>query len=299
MKIIIMGMILGLVLLVPMVMGETTRLDLDTEVQALNGEISGQDIPGSLGAIFGDQRINLHLTTNEDEVVTIAIVTEQKKVKSLILAEVKNPTLEIFTSEAVIEDILQAEKPLRVVKDNIDEKKITYKAVGLGNKIKLAFISLLAEFSSASEEAKIDVVERVPPLYEVKKIESPANTETAKSMETPEEKENPITAAVVADKGGEIIENKPVETNHVINLIDGGFAEPQVTIKAGETVEWKNMRGGARFKRAMIIGGLGCSKIKSTFFEPEQSFSWKFEKPGSCLIVDGIYTTQAMKVIVQ
>ena len=96
-----------------------------------------------------------------------------------------------------------------------------------------------------------------------------------------------------------IIPAIPEETGetHVVNLIDGGFEVPEITIKAGDTIVWQNVREKNPVK-ALIVAIQPCPRIKSGIFLPGSSFQWKFEKPGKCTIVDGIFTTQAMQVIV-
>lgn len=92
----------------------------------------------------------------------------------------------------------------------------------------------------------------------------------------------------------------PVETGetHTVNLVDGGFEVPEVTIKAGDTIVWQNVRE-KQPNKALIVGVYPCTKVKSTMFLPGDSFQWKFEEPLRCTIVDGIFTTQAMKVRVE
>lgn len=85
---------------------------------------------------------------------------------------------------------------------------------------------------------------------------------------------------------------------HIVDLIDGGFEVPEITIKAGDTIIWQNVREKIPNK-ALIIAVQPCPKIKSTIFLPGSSFKWKFEKPLTCTIIDGIFTTQAMKVRVE
>ncbi len=85
---------------------------------------------------------------------------------------------------------------------------------------------------------------------------------------------------------------------YVVNLIDGGFEVPEITIKAGDTIVWQNVREKHPTK-AMIVAVQPCAKVKSSVFLPGSTFKWKFEEPVRCTIVDGIFTTQAMKVIVE
>ncbi len=96
----------------------------------------------------------------------------------------------------------------------------------------------------------------------------------------------------------ELEERTPKPAVNEVSLIDGGFEVPTITINAGEAVLWINEREG-RFQQAMIIGTKECSKIKSPIFNPGESFKWTFTEPLTCTIVDGIYTTQTMKVVVK
>jgi len=81
-------------------------------------------------------------------------------------------------------------------------------------------------------------------------------------------------------------------------LIDGGFDISELTINVGDTVEWINVRDG-RMDKALIVGVQRCSRVKSSIYHSGESFSYTFAEPGTCVIVDGIFTTQLMKVIVE
>ncbi|MBI2665474.1 hypothetical protein HYX12_02540 [Candidatus Woesearchaeota archaeon] len=83
----------------------------------------------------------------------------------------------------------------------------------------------------------------------------------------------------------------------VVHLIDGGFAVSSIRINLNDTVQWLNAREG-RYKMAFIVGNRNCQEVKSKFFGSGESFNWTFIKPGTCWISDGIFTTQAMSVIV-
>src|SRR3989338_4181598 len=90
----------------------------------------------------------------------------------------------------------------------------------------------------------------------------------------------------------ETIPSEPKTRTYTINLIDGGFDIKEVTIKAGDAVEWKNKRlQGSRYPQGLIIGTLRCANVKSHIFQPGDSFLWTFTQPMTCTIVDGIFTT--------
>ncbi len=87
---------------------------------------------------------------------------------------------------------------------------------------------------------------------------------------------------------------------HTVEMIDSGFSVLSITIKAGDTVIWKNEREKTgKLERAMIIGTRNCQQVRSDFFASGESFRWTFTEAGTCEVVDGIYTTESMKVVVQ
>ncbi len=103
----------------------------------------------------------------------------------------------------------------------------------------------------------------------------------------------------------EIVEEAPLleevenrTASHYVNLVEGGFEIEEITIKVGETVAWKNEREGY-VNKAMILGTKQCQPIRSGIFMPGEVFRWTFTKAETCVIVDGIYTTEMMNVIVQ
>ena len=83
----------------------------------------------------------------------------------------------------------------------------------------------------------------------------------------------------------------------IVTLIDGGFNTGTVKINVNDTVEWKNVRRG-RYKVGFVVGNRECKEVKSKIFNTGESFNFTFMKQGTCWISDGIFTTQAMKVVV-
>ena len=122
-------------------------------------------------------------------------------------------------------------------------------------------------------------------------VEAPSAEKTPENIPPVPEVPAPTPEPVPKPKTGE---------NHYVNLIDGGFEKGKevITIKAGDTVIWQNVREKIQFNKGMIIGTQKCSSIKSPIFPPGDSFKWTFSEPMTCVIVDGIYTTQTMKVII-
>ncbi len=105
--------------------------------------------------------------------------------------------------------------------------------------------------------------------------------------------------AEIEDAGGysgEEAENLP--QTHIIELTGEGFPAPQIRIAAGDSVSWKNLRTG-RFDKAMVLGVRECRDLKSELYGPKESYQYAFREPMTCTIVDGVYTTAMMKVIVE
>jgi hypothetical protein len=117
--------------------------EIDEEIQKLK-DFSGEELPGIAGKLFGNERINLYITNNEGEEIIVGIITEDKKFKDILNEEVENPTLIAYTDEAILRDIGNSEDVLGSFENALSEKRITYKAVGLGNKIKFGFLRVLA-----------------------------------------------------------------------------------------------------------------------------------------------------------
>jgi len=84
---------------------------------------------------------------------------------------------------------------------------------------------------------------------------------------------------------------------HMVELTTTGFDEKEIDVKVGDTVKWSNVRENG-VQKAMLIGMRECADVKSEVFENGESFSWTFTESMTCTIVDGIYTTKSMKVIV-
>ena len=87
-------------------------------------------------------------------------------------------------------------------------------------------------------------------------------------------------------------------TIHYVSLIAGGFEVKDITIKVGETVAWKNDREGT-LQKALVLGTEQCQPLRSKMFGPGEVYRWTFTQKQTCTVVDGIYTTKLMKVIVK
>ncbi|MFH1276113.1 MAG: hypothetical protein ABIH82_03300 [Candidatus Woesearchaeota archaeon] len=105
----------------------------------------------------------------------------------------------------------------------------------------------------------------------------------------------------VTEEEAEIIEEPSGPKTVIVKVIDGGFdvdsITKSITINVGDTVQWLNVRDG-HYKMAFIVGNRNCKEARSKFYNAGESYNYTFTEAQTCWISDGIYTTQAMKVIV-
>jgi len=273
----------------------STAASLDSQVTAMAQETEGQVLDGSLGTLFGNQRINIHITLEDESQFIIGLITEDKVVTKLQAGAVEDPTLKIYTDKKTIAEIQTSQNPGLVLKEAFDDGRITYKAVGLFNKLKFktifVFINIIDNFiddENGTEDKDKDVVKK-------KNIQNDnENEETGTGNTDNSETEVAINVSVEAST-----ETEPAaETANTVEMNNEGFSVEEITIKVGEKVEWKNVRTGS-FKTAMILGTQKCSQVKSQILNAGESFSYTFDKAMTCTIVDGILTTTSMKLIVE
>ncbi len=327
-------------------------------------EVEGQALPGPLATLFGNEQINFHIQLENGEEAVIGLVTENKVVKSVSSSGVAKPTLNVYTSEAVIKEITSSASPPAALLTALKEEKITYKAVGFFNKIKFAFLSVFSNiaalFVSEEAEAVAESAADNAPVQETAAAESgavagagqtaadtatgatggsagtgtaagaggtaadatagtaggsegnavdtaagTAGESTGTGATAGAEGTAASTQGTAADTTADsqittgAVADVPTGETYTVEMTNEGFSKSLLTINAGDTVVWKNVRTGSVLNKAMIIGVRDCRMVKSNFFLPGESFSWTFKKPGECVIVDGIMTTQSSKIIIE
>ena len=294
--------------------------DLSPFIQKASLEMQGQELPGPFRSLFGDERINIHVAAEDGEAMVIGFVTEEGKIKNIVTAEVKDPSLNIYTTKATVVKVLVADEPVQALREALKADEITYKGVGFKNKLKYTFVSLFARAAGIfMEEPSAERVVKEQAGLASDGISSDESKETIASKDSEgqeeasaedesaedesAEDESDLTEGSAADDANDGEEEESESstlsgTKHVVKLIEGGFSEKELTIKAGDTIVWKNERTG-RVKKGLVFGNQKCRDVKSSFIMAGEEFSWTFEKPMFCLISDGIYTTQSLKVTVE
>lgn len=157
------------------------------------------------------------------------------------------------------------------------------------------FISIISLVTSCEKlTASLDGVDKE------KTAESEAAPEPVAEQEQSESEDstdvNVLTGSTVVEVEEE--SEEPGSTTHTVKMTADGFSPDKLYIKVGDTVLWKNTRFGT-INKAMIIGVRECSKVRSGFLKPGESFSWTFDTPMACTLADGIMTTKESKIFVE
>jgi hypothetical protein len=263
-----------------------------SEIEAINSDLEGKEIPSPLDKLFSDERVNIYFDVGEEEDVAMGLITSNGMFSSLKAGELEDPSLNVYIAADVVSEIETADNPGEVFQAALKDGRISYEAVGFFNKIKFAAVNLVTKIGSWF--AGDDDVEEEPVEEATEEVEEVTEDETETETEETEEVIEEVEEEIIE----EVVEEALPET-HIIEMIDDGFSlNGTLSIEVGETVEWKNVRTG-NFNKAMIIGTGSCGQVKSDFFEPGESFSKTFDKELTCTIVDGVYTTQTMKLEVK
>lgn len=244
-----------------------------------------QELPGALGTFAGNVRSNIYLTLDDGHEYIFHLVTEDKKFKLIEPGELSDPTIKVYTSEAVLKEIITSSQPRKQLMQSLHKRTITYDGVGFVHKLKFSVLFLLSKLSKDTSEEK-----------SIKLAESPAESadDSSPAPSPPPVKESAITGSVTA----EIEPVKPkTTTTHPVDLTNLGFEPATLNIKVGDKVVWQNVRT-AKIDTAMVLGTQKCGRIKSKIIHPGEIYSWAFTEPGTCFIADGIYTLSSMKIVV-
>lgn len=127
---------------------------LESQITIAQKELVGKEIPPPLQTLFASEKINIYLTENTTSTITISIQTQEGKISQIQQTQLSDPSLNIFTDLQTVTSILQSNNPQKELKDAYNTGKITYKAIGLKNKIKFSISFFIARLAGSfdSEE---------------------------------------------------------------------------------------------------------------------------------------------------
>ena len=195
---------------------------------------------------------------------------------------------ELSTSETKMKvvEYLQIEKGIKELEE--DGYPVPSKINDLRNQL---FKIVVTELESAIVNYEVPEMEEI--IEEEKVVEE---VEEEAVAEEEEEEEAEIVPYKEEEKE-EAVEEPTGPKTYLVELVNGGFSSSSMEIKTGDTIKWNNVRTG-QYKIALILGNRECRFVKSNIFKNGESYNATFTEPMECWISDGIFTTQAMKVIV-
>lgn len=101
-------------------------------------------MPSFVRTLFGNERINANITLTNGTVITMGGVTKDGKIIEAKEGGIGNPTMEVFVSESAINDITASKDPAGAFKGALDSKRLSYRGVSTGAKVKLSIVSIAA-----------------------------------------------------------------------------------------------------------------------------------------------------------
>lgn len=286
--------------------------DFATDLASFAPQIEGQVLPPSVKTVLANQKINIYIDD-----ITVGITTDATMVKSISAEALSDPTIEITTTKAVVENIIASNNPNAAVQKALAQKEITYTAKGIVNKLKFLGMKIALKFSKQKYEGLKEIKDadcktnpyallfskECASTLELAKQQKEA-AEAAKAAEKQKEekaKETPAENANAPAADTETAETAaPVEpevVTHTVNLIESGFSVKTLEINVGEKVIFKNLRQTGT-TTGMILGTRECSKMKSAILKSGETFEWTFDKAQKCQVVDGIFITQTLAITV-
>jgi plastocyanin len=243
----------------------------------------GMDLPRGMRSLFGDQRVNIFITLDSEGEEIHGLVTQNGVITDFSNEELDKPTLIVKSSESVILNIMSADNIVNELQSALRDGRITYRAVGIINKIKFGFVGVFARvagwFDNSDNSPTGNVVVNVPGRTEVKLNEVSREKEVSRVNEG------------VVEEG---VTDGP--KTHKVQMTRFGFAPELIEINTGDKVLWEMERTSP--SKGMVVGVRTCRGIKSELLYSGDTYEYTFYESGECTVVDGIMTTKVSKVTV-
>jgi plastocyanin len=275
--------------------------DLSPELMLVNQAFDGLEgtkLPGPAQKFITNGDVNVYLTMLGSE-LTLGILIRNGLVETIGSDVSLDPVLDIHATQDFIARLDGSDNPLKVVKEGLSDGSFSYKAYGFFNKIKFKFLftfmsvgSMFADGDDIDNPQKSDDFDDEDFNDNVKILD-----QEDEEMDEVDNNAGLLTGSIVSNEVAEVVEKEIFET-HIVEFVDTGFYPIKITINAGDTVVWQNVREGV-IKKSFLIGTQSLTKARSKILMPGDAYSWTFEKPGKFVFVDGIMTTQTMTVVVE
>lgn len=114
---------------------------LDELKTSYNGNLG--KVPWVVKQIIGNERINVYLTLNNKEVITVSGTTQNAKIISAQVGAIENPTLNIYITEQTINRLRSKEITMQQA---IETKEIRYESQRIRTSIKAWFAKRILKY---------------------------------------------------------------------------------------------------------------------------------------------------------
>ena len=290
-----------LVILLIVSMASFSLASLEENLEFVKTGVIGHELYGPIGTLFGDEEVNIYVTLDNGEELVVGLVTEDELIKSIEIGELSDPSLNVYTTEAVINGILVSSNSNNAIKSAFYSDEITYEGVGFFNTIKFAILSVFIDMIPEDDEEMGDELDsNEEPIFSPGGWDVEDNGEDlSDNQQDDNQQETEINNQIIENGNNEITDEEMTEPGvHVVKFVSDGFEPNEITINVGDTVRWENERTG-NLNQGMVIGSRWCISTKSGVLEEGESFEFTFDRAGDCIIIDGIVTTLTMKVKIE
>lgn len=107
--------------------------DLNTIKDNFNSNFRPSTI---IKTMFGNEKINLHITEDNGETLIIGINTNNMKITEIKEGALESPTVNAYTTEPIMDRILKADNSLIELSNALAKEEVTYTPVTLTSKIR-------------------------------------------------------------------------------------------------------------------------------------------------------------------
>ena len=104
-----------------------------------------QNVPDFIKTLFGDARVNVNIEQGNKEVIKRKIITKNGKIMNIEEGNHAKPDYQIWTTEAAVNEMLRAEKPISTFTGALSKGDITMKAFGIRAQAKLFAAKIVAK----------------------------------------------------------------------------------------------------------------------------------------------------------
>lgn len=122
---------------IPLLCFEVALTDEMTEKAMLAYNQNIEKVPGIIKALFGNERLNIHINS-----MIIGVVTKDARIEEMKEGEIENPTMNVYVSKKVISDILKSDDPVSALLTALEKGDIKYEGVSIESRVKFFFVDI-------------------------------------------------------------------------------------------------------------------------------------------------------------